>query len=46
MSEVPTELKYTKSHEWLRLEDDGLITIGISDHENLSLVMNVAWSNQ
>ena len=32
MSEVPTELKYTKSHEWLRLEDDGLITIGISDH--------------
>ena len=32
MSEVPTELKYTKSHEWLRVEDDGLITIGISDH--------------
>jgi len=32
MSEVPSELKYTKSHEWLRLEDDGLITVGISDH--------------
>lgn len=32
MSEVPSELKYTKSHEWLRMEDDGLITIGISDH--------------
>ncbi len=32
MSEVPSELKYTKSHEWLRIEDDGLITIGISDH--------------
>jgi glycine cleavage system H protein len=32
MSEVPTELKYTKSHEWLRVEEDGLITIGISDH--------------
>ncbi len=32
MSEVPTELKYTSSHEWLRVEDDGLITIGISDH--------------
>ena len=32
MSEVPTELKYTSSHEWLRAEDDGLITVGISDH--------------
>ena len=32
MSEVPSELKYTKSHEWLRVEEDGLITIGISDH--------------
>ena len=32
MSEIPSELKYTKSHEWLRLEDDGLVTVGISDH--------------
>ncbi len=32
MSEVPSELKYTESHEWLRVGDDGLITIGISDH--------------
>ncbi len=32
MSEVPSELKYTDSHEWLRTEDDGLITVGISDH--------------
>lgn len=32
MSEVPSELKYTESHEWLRLEDDGLVTVGISDH--------------
>jgi len=32
MSEVPSELKYTESHEWLRVEDDGLITVGISDH--------------
>ena len=32
MSEVPSELKYTKSHEWLRVEDDGQITVGISDH--------------
>ncbi|TVQ13375.1 MAG: glycine cleavage system protein GcvH [Balneolaceae bacterium] len=27
----PTELKYTKEHEWLRLNDDGLATIGITD---------------
>ncbi len=32
MSEVPSELKYTKSHEWVRLEDDGSMTIGITDH--------------
>jgi glycine cleavage system H protein len=32
MSEVPSELKYAKSHEWVRVEDDGLITVGISDH--------------
>ena len=32
MSDVPLELKYTKSHEWLRVEDDGLVTVGISDH--------------
>lgn len=32
MSEVPTELKYTKSHEWIRQEADGTVTIGITDH--------------
>jgi glycine cleavage system H protein len=32
MSEVPSELKYAKSHEWVRVEDDGLMTVGISDH--------------
>jgi len=32
MSEVPSELKYTKSHEWVRDEDDGTVTIGITDH--------------
>ena len=32
MSEIPSELRYTKSHEWLRVEDDGLVTVGISDH--------------
>ncbi|XP_014680447.1 PREDICTED: glycine cleavage system H protein-like [Priapulus caudatus] len=32
MSEVPSELKYAKSHEWVRIEDDGMMTVGISDH--------------
>ena len=32
MSNIPAELKYIASHEWLRLEDDGTITIGITDH--------------
>jgi glycine cleavage system H protein len=32
MSEIPLELKYTKSHEWVRSEDDGTVTIGITDH--------------
>lgn len=28
---VPKELKYTKEHEWIRLEDDGVAIIGITD---------------
>ena len=32
MSNIPSELKYSKSHEWVRVEDDGTATIGISDH--------------
>lgn len=32
MSNIPTELKYMSSHEWLRLEDDGTITVGITEH--------------
>lgn len=32
MSSVPAELKYVDTHEWLRQEDDGTITIGITDH--------------
>lgn len=32
MSEIPGDLKFLKSHEWARLEDDGLVRIGISDH--------------
>lgn len=29
---IPADLKYTKSHEWVRLEADGSITVGITDH--------------
>lgn len=32
MSNIPSELKYVASHEWLRLEVDGTITVGITDH--------------
>lgn len=32
MSNIPTDLKYTASHEWIRANDDGTITIGITDH--------------
>ncbi|MGB0494904.1 MAG: glycine cleavage system protein GcvH [Kangiellaceae bacterium] len=32
MSNVPSDLKYISSHEWVRLEDDGSVTIGITDH--------------
>lgn len=32
MSELPSELKYAESHEWARAEDDGTITVGITDH--------------
>ena len=32
MSEIPGDLKFLKSHEWIRVEDDGKGTIGISDH--------------
>jgi len=32
MSQVPADLKYSKSHEWARAESDGTVTIGITDH--------------
>lgn len=32
MSEVQEGLKYAKSHEWIRSEGDGVVTIGITDH--------------
>jgi len=32
MSDIPKELKYTSSHEWVRAEDDGTLTVGITEH--------------
>ena len=32
MSNIPTELRYAKSHEWVRIEEDGSLVVGISDH--------------
>jgi glycine cleavage system H protein len=32
MSNAPSDLKYTKSHEWIRVEGDGTVTVGITDH--------------
>ena len=32
MNEIPGDLKFMKSHEWARVEDNGSVTVGISDH--------------
>lgn len=32
MSEIPSNLKYAETHEWARLEEDGTVTVGITDH--------------
>jgi glycine cleavage system H protein len=37
MSSTPIELKYASSHEWARLDDDGTITVGITDHAQEAL---------
>ena len=34
---VPSDLKYTASHEWIRIEADGSLTIGITDHAQEAL---------
>lgn len=34
---IPADLKYAASHEWARLADDGLVTIGITDHAQQAL---------
>ena len=31
-NDVPNELSYTKSHEWVRVDEEGIATIGITDH--------------
>lgn len=37
MSHTPNELKYGSTHEWVRLEADGTVTVGISDHAQEAL---------
>ncbi len=37
MSNIPADLRYTKSHEWVRLESDGSVTVGITDYAQNSL---------
>lgn len=37
MSNIPEDLKYASSHEWVRVDDDGVATIGISDHAQSAL---------
>lgn len=37
MSNVPRDLKYAKSHEWLKPEGDGAATVGITDYAQASL---------
>src|SRR3990167_8928115 len=32
MTHTPEQLHYSKTHEWARLEDDGTVTVGITDH--------------
>ena len=37
MSDIPAELRFADSHEWARLEADGSVTVGISDHAQEAL---------
>tara|TARA_B110000503_G_scaffold85373_1_gene129778 strand:- start:18573 stop:18962 length:390 start_codon:yes stop_codon:yes gene_type:complete len=37
MSHTPIELKYARTHEWARLEEDGTVTVGITDHAQAAL---------
>ena len=37
MSQTPSELRYAITHEWARREDDGTVTVGITDHAQEAL---------
>ena len=37
MSDIPADLRFASSHEWARLEADGTVTVGISDHAQEAL---------
>ncbi|HET6603640.1 MAG TPA: glycine cleavage system protein GcvH [Xanthomonadaceae bacterium] len=37
MNEIPGDLKFMKSHEWARVEDNGQVTVGISEHAQSQL---------
>lgn len=37
MSEIPSDLRYRESHEWVRVEDDGSVVVGITDHAQAAL---------
>ena len=37
MSTIPADLRYAKSHEWLKVESDGTVTVGITDYAQNSL---------
>ncbi|MDR0247812.1 MAG: glycine cleavage system protein GcvH [Burkholderiales bacterium] len=37
MSQIPSDLKYTTSHEWVRREADGTLTVGITNHAQEAL---------
>jgi len=37
MSEIPSELRYTKSHEWVMPEGEGTITVGVTDYAQEAL---------
>src|SRR5688500_11670025 len=37
MSNIPADLRYAKSHEWLKVESDGMVTVGITDYAQNSL---------
>ncbi len=37
MSDTPKNLKYASTHEWARLEEDGTVTVGITDHAQHAL---------